>query len=587
MKKILLSLAVVASGFWAQSQAVCTGISPANIVGNYDFTWADPGGGDWATPDFNIGGTSVQGELVIVDDGTPGTNAQGNPISAEGCQPLINGAAVLGKIAVIYRNTCQFGTKALNAENAGAIAVIILNRDPEVIGMAGGDDGASVTIPVVMLSSVDGLILTNEMLNGPVVMFLGNKLGLYANDIGSTSDDLLIAPYGSASSLLDNGFNLAMQMYNYGSNAQSNITVTANIDGPLGGSVYTSIVNVPTMNTGDTVYIVNGNPEAFLPFDLLGNYPPGLYTLTYTLDMGIADDSDADNVFTSTFTVNEDVISLANLDANGIPVANTYPSNTDGEYQSCMFFQDSMASSIGVQGLYFTPSTDTSLHNMLGEEVLVSAYEWNDTWTDLSDPNFSGNAFFATLDAIAFETYELGSNDEVNDAAYVPFGTPFGLVDNQRYLFCLQTFTSTISFGFDNTLDYSGNVGITLLPVAPIYTVDGTTGTWYSGGWSGANAASIGLKVFDSANLGIIETNTIGGSAYPNPATDVVTISMDASGAANVVVTDLAGKVAFNKAVTLVNGKASVNFASLEAGMYIFNVTLENGQTSQFNVVKK
>ena len=96
-----------------------------------------------------------------------------------------------GKIAVIYRNTCEFGTKALNAQNAGAVGVIIINRDPEVIEMGGGADGGSVTIPVVMISSTDGLTITNEMLGGPVVMFLGNKTGLYADDAGVTKGSFI------------------------------------------------------------------------------------------------------------------------------------------------------------------------------------------------------------------------------------------------------------------------------------------------------------------------------------------------------------------------------------------------------------
>ena len=54
MKKILLSLAVIAVGFSAQSQVIVAGQSPVSIVGNYDFTWADPAGGDWACPDFLI-----------------------------------------------------------------------------------------------------------------------------------------------------------------------------------------------------------------------------------------------------------------------------------------------------------------------------------------------------------------------------------------------------------------------------------------------------------------------------------------------------------------------------------------------------
>lgn len=79
MKKILLSLAVVAAGFTAQSQVIFSLENTAS-AGNYNFTWADPGGGDWATPDFLIPGTFVKDTCVIVDDGTPGTNPQGNPI---------------------------------------------------------------------------------------------------------------------------------------------------------------------------------------------------------------------------------------------------------------------------------------------------------------------------------------------------------------------------------------------------------------------------------------------------------------------------------------------------------------------------
>jgi len=41
------------------------------------------------------------------------------------------------------------------------------------------------------------------------------------------------------------------------------------------------------------------------------------------------------------------------------------------------------------------------------------------------------------------------------------------------------------------------------------------------------------------------------------------------------------------KSINLVNGKSDVNVANLEAGIYVFNVVLENGKSAQFNVVKK
>ena len=175
MKKILLLLTVLSSGFMANSQVVFSGVSPVSIQGNYDFAWADPAGGDWSCPDFLVPGTFVEDTLMIVDDGTPGLNLQGNPLSAEACNgPLIND--LTGKIAVIYRNTCEFGYKALQAQDAGAVAAIIINREDDIVQMGGGVEGLNVTIPCVFVTSLTGNQLVTEMSNGPVVVFLGSKV---------------------------------------------------------------------------------------------------------------------------------------------------------------------------------------------------------------------------------------------------------------------------------------------------------------------------------------------------------------------------------------------------------------------------
>ena len=580
MKKLLLSLVVVATGFWANSQVICAGVTPASTAGNYLFEWADPAGGDWSTPDFLVAGTFIQDTLMMVDDGTPGLNAQGNPIAQEGCSPLIND--LTGKIAVLFRNTCDFGTKALNAQNAGAVGVIIINRDNEAIGMGGSTDGPSVTIPVVMVGSVDGAALMAEMLNGPVVMFLGNKVGAYVNDIGSTSGDLLIAPYAGAHALMFDGFDIAIQMYNFGSAVQANITVDVTIVDPSMATVYDETVIVPSMNSGDTTYIVTGNPVAFPRFTL-ANYPAGEYTLTYTLDMGIADDSDFDNIFVSNFTVNPDIISLGNIDpATSLPKSTSYPKNSTTEYQSCMFYADSNASTIGVEGVYFTPfSEDLAITPLAGEEININFYEWNDAWTDLTDPNYTANNdWFQNLNLLDFVQYYPASDAENGTSVYAPLTAPIRLVDNQRYLICVQSFNPEIAFGYDNQ-DYSGNQGITAMPVSPVYVDD----TWYTGGWTGTSASAIGLKA--SADASIYEASSIEGKAYPNPATDVVTVSVEANGSAVLNVTDISGKVVLSQNVALSNGTSEVNISSLESGIYVFNVTFENGDSSQFNVVKK
>ena len=71
---------------------------------------------DWGmNPDLNDPANLVQAFAVIVDDGTTQDSL--------GCGALVNGSDITGKIAIVYRGDCEFGAKALNAQNAGAVAL--------------------------------------------------------------------------------------------------------------------------------------------------------------------------------------------------------------------------------------------------------------------------------------------------------------------------------------------------------------------------------------------------------------------------------------------------------------------------------
>lgn len=75
--------------------------------------------------------------------------------ATDGCSPFSNAAAVAGNIAIVDRGTCTFIIKAKNAQNAGAVGVIVSMIAPgPPIGL-GGCDG-SITIPVVSISQTDG-----------------------------------------------------------------------------------------------------------------------------------------------------------------------------------------------------------------------------------------------------------------------------------------------------------------------------------------------------------------------------------------------------------------------------------------------
>jgi hypothetical protein len=591
MKKILLSICVIFTGVALNAQVIVAGVSPQNIVGNYTHTWADPGGG-WGTPDFLIPGTFVEDTLMLVDDGTPGLNAQGNPISAEGCNQLIND--LTGKIAVIYRNTCEFGLKALNAQNAGAVGVIIINREQDVIDMGAGASGANVSIPVVMLNNTDGATLVNEMANGPVVMFLGNKLGLYGNDINLSASDAFAPKAGMVHSLLaqsGNEFNFAVgaKIRNLGNQAQSNVSLNAKVTNPSGATVYEETITGLTLNAQDTtgVDVAPGESNEFLDFSL-STYPAGTYTLTYTvsLDAGIVDSSDFDNVLNFTFTVQDSVYSYTTLDATtgSLNNSNFYrPGTNDATYSICTVINDPNASRVAATGLYFAATTAAASGVTLdGEEMALYLYTWDDPFTDLNDPDFpAGTDWTLTEVASGFYNYPSDLQEQV---VYGAFNTPVVLQDNQRYLACVQTINLDLYLGYGNQ-NYTWNTNYYLQPLFP----NESDATYFGIGFGEDLPSALGVRLIDknNVNVGLSEVNATAGYAYPNPANDKVTVSIEGQGVASLNVTDVTGKTVISNTINLVGGKSDVNIASLESGMYIFNVTLENGKTAQFNVVKK
>lgn len=110
--------------------------------------------------------TALQGELVILLDDNAGESTD----ELDGCDNVTNAADVAGKIALLRRGACEFGTKVLSAEQAGAIAVIVVNNVPDApIGMAPGATGDQVTIPSVMVSQEDGEALIAALQNGEVI----------------------------------------------------------------------------------------------------------------------------------------------------------------------------------------------------------------------------------------------------------------------------------------------------------------------------------------------------------------------------------------------------------------------------------
>jgi hypothetical protein len=594
MKKILLSFSLISFAYFTNAQVIVAGVSPSNIVGNYPNAWADPAGG-WGTPNFLIPGVYIQDTLMLANDGSEGLNAQGNPVSAAACNPLLNN--LNGKIAVIYRGDgttnptsggCEFGVKALNAQNAGAVGVIIINREPGVITPGAGASGALVTIPVVMLSNTDGAILVNQMQSGAVVVFIGNKTLLFANDVRLSSGAALAPKQGFVPALLaqnatEFNFSVGARIYNDGNQGQGNVSLRATVTNPSGNLVYDNSVSGLNISSVDSADVDPSGNFTLADFSL-ASYPAGTYTLTYTASLDSLDEYASDNSISYTFTISESIYSAAKIDtATGLPSGKTFyrPSENNQTYSICSAINNPNASRLAVEGLYFAATKGTVLPEdslMAGEEMNLTLYKWEDSFLDLNDANLGFNQLTEMAQAYFYFTDE----SQEGETVYGAFAAPVVLEDNQRYLACVQTVNINLYMGHDNT-NYTWNTDYYLQPICP----NESDGTWYATGFGVDVPSAVGIKVMSSAGIGINEINTVNGSAYPNPTSDDLTISIEGEGVATVTVTDISGKIAASSVISLVNGKANFNVSNLEVGMYIFNVVLENGKTSQFNVVKK
>jgi len=513
MKKILLAFSIVAFAYFTNAQVIVAGVSPSNIVGNYPNAWADPAGG-WGTPNFLIPGTYIQDTLMMSNDGSVGLNAQGNPVSAAACNPVINN--LNGKIAVIYRgdgttNTtsggCEFGLKALNAQTAGAIGVIIINREPGVITPGAGASGATVTIPVVMLSDTDGAILVNQMQSGDVVVFIGNKIGLFANDIRLSTGAALAPKQGFVPALLaqnatEFNFSVGARIYNDGNLPQGNVSLRATVTSPTGNIVYDNSASAMYIDLNDSIDVYPTS-NYNLPDFSLTTYPVGTYKLTYTASMmdlnmtNIVDDEYAsDNSISYTFTISESIYSAAKIDtATGLPSGKTFyrPTTNNQTYSICSVINNPNASRLAVEGLYFAATKGTVVPDdtlMAGEEMNLTLYKWEDAFADINDTNLG----FTTLTEMAQAFFYFTDESQKGKTVYGAFASPVVLEDNQRYLACVQTVNINLYMGHDNT-NYTWNKNYYLQPICP----NESDGTWYLNGFGEDVPSAVGIKVMSSA----------------------------------------------------------------------------------------
>jgi hypothetical protein len=117
--------------------------------------------------------------VISVDGGDYPGGEEDLDLADRACEEIFNADEIAGNIALIERGGCEFGVKVLNAEEAGAIAVIVHNNSrngagetgsaEEVLTMGPGAVGGQVTIPSAFVAQSTGsLLFQNQPVSGHV-----------------------------------------------------------------------------------------------------------------------------------------------------------------------------------------------------------------------------------------------------------------------------------------------------------------------------------------------------------------------------------------------------------------------------------
>ena len=133
----------------------------ASSVGHFvgsPVTTADGGRYGAAAGDFETVTANLTAPLEVVTQGAL------SPVTglSTACAPLTAGS-LTGTIALISRGTCTFSMKIRFAQQAGAVAVLVVNNvagDPTAMASDGTPD--QPTVPAYMVGLVDGLVLKTK-----------------------------------------------------------------------------------------------------------------------------------------------------------------------------------------------------------------------------------------------------------------------------------------------------------------------------------------------------------------------------------------------------------------------------------------
>jgi hypothetical protein len=373
-----------------------------------------------------------------------------------------------GNFGLVFRGDCEFGAKALAAQNAGAIAVIIADNIPGgPIEMGAGAVGSGVTIPTIMISQADGLAIANQINNGQTVTASFTLWGSgQTNDLGIlntgyTQYHSMVTPLSQM--MANNGNPGALMAYdgafiaNLGSSDETNVKLESNVTftpqaGGAAQQVHNGSFTFANFPQADSIYAVSTGAAY--------NVHPtvkGTYDVTYTLSMDNPDQYTANNSKTHSYVVSDDIYCKGRYDfTKNAPTANIYfkfatagTPITAGNF----YFVPIGGTFKALSAQYTCAGSNANEGGLSGETSTVLLYRWADTLI------VDSLVEFGELQLIGINTKTHAPTDSTGDAFEQNFldvtGAPIDIVlDSNAWYFAAVELSDQTFMGYDGITNY-------------------------------------------------------------------------------------------------------------------------------------
>ncbi|MFA6150571.1 MAG: PA domain-containing protein [Chitinophagaceae bacterium] len=351
-----------------------------------------------------------------------------------GAAALLNGTgtypSLAGKFAIIFRGGgVTFVDKAKRCKDKGAIGVIIVNNAPgDPVGM-GAPTGYTESIPVLMVSDIDGIAINNAIkaVSSPSDTV---KVTLGGWNLGSTHDLGILSRFVSLPSALNipisqmtgstgtvyNNHYIGGAVANYGTATETGVVVTDSVYWtPKSGSrsfVTANSFTIPSIAPLDSVKFGFGTP-----YTIAAPTVAGKYEHVYSIAYGNTDAYPQDNIYTLNQFVTDSVYSKVPLDpttghiisTSGYGPLNTGTGSTDIAVVGSMMYVNKADLTNNKYTQFSLSIKDVG--TLKGTTVYTHLLKWTDTAGGVADSFVQASE----LNAIGISATELKEADSSGD----------------------------------------------------------------------------------------------------------------------------------------------------------------------------